>query len=112
MLRRPLEPEQYTSWAFGHRLREAGLLGSMGSVGDCFDNSVAESFFATLQTELIKPRKPWRTVEEVELATAEWIDWFNHRRLYEYCGDVPPAELEAAHYAQQPAQPIAELSHR
>jgi putative transposase len=50
---------------------------------------------------LIKPRKPWRTVEEVELATAEWVDWFNHRRLYEYCGHIPLADLEAAYYAQR-----------
>jgi putative transposase len=49
---------------------------------------------------LIRPRKPWRTIEEVELATAEWVDWFNHRRLYEYCGDIPPVDLEAAYYAQ------------
>jgi putative transposase len=47
-----------------------------------------------------KPRKPWRTIEEVELATAEWVDWFNRRRLYEYCGDIPPVELETAYYAQ------------
>jgi putative transposase len=52
------------------------------------------------KTELIKPRKPWRTLEEVELATAEWVDWFNRRRLYEYCGDIPPVELETAYYAQ------------
>jgi putative transposase len=56
------------------------------------------------KTELIKARKPWRTIEEVELATAEWVHWFNHRRLYEYCGDVPPVELEAAYYAQHRAQ--------
>ena len=49
---------------------------------------------------MIRPRKPWRTIEEVELATAEWVDWFNHRRLYEYCGDIPPVELETAYYAQ------------
>lgn len=54
---------------------------------------------------------PWRTVEQVELATAEWVDWFNFRRLYEYCGDIPPAELEAAYSAQEGAQQTAELSH-
>ncbi|SGO49372.1 putative transposase for insertion sequence element IS986/IS6110 [Mycobacterium tuberculosis] len=51
--------------------------------------------------ELIKPGKPWRSIEDVELATARWVDWFNHRRLYQYCGDVPPVELEAAYYAQR-----------
>ncbi len=53
------------------------------------------------KTELIKPGKPWRSIEDVELATARWVDWFNHRRLYQYCGDVPPVELEAAYYAQR-----------
>jgi putative transposase len=64
------------------------------------DNALAETINGLYKTELIKPRKPWRTIEEVELATAEWVDWFNHRRLYEYCGDIPPAALEAAYYAQ------------
>jgi len=103
---------QYTSIRFSERLAEAGIAASVGSVGDSFDNALAETINGLYKTELIKPRKPWRTVEEVELATAEWIDWFNHRRLYEYCGDIPPTELKAAHYAQQPAQPIAELSHQ
>ena len=63
------------------------------------------TMYATLvdglyKTELIKPRAPWRTVDQVELATAEWVDWFNHRRLYQYCGDIPPTDMEAAHYAQ------------
>jgi putative transposase len=103
---------QYTSIRFSERLAAAGIAASVGSVGDSFDNALAETINGLYKTELIKPRKPWRTVEEVELATAEWIDWFNHRRLYEYCGDIPPAELEAAHYAQQPAQPTAELSRQ
>jgi putative transposase len=53
------------------------------------------------KTELIKPGNPWRSIEDVELATAQWVDWFNRRRLYEYCGDVPPVELEAAYYTQR-----------
>jgi hypothetical protein len=73
-------------------------------------NALAETINGLYKTELIKPRKPWRTVEEVELATAEWIDWFNHRRLYEYCGDIPPGDLDAAHYAHQTAQHTAKLS--
>jgi len=63
------------------------------------------------KTELIKPRGPWRTLDPVEIATAEWVDWFNHRRLYEYCGDIPPADLEAAYYAQTRAQQELELSN-
>ncbi len=63
-------------------------------------NAFAETINGLYKTELIKPRKPWRTVEEVGLATAGWVDWFNNRRLYEYCGDIPPAHLEAAYYAQ------------
>ena len=102
---------QYTSIRYAERLAEAGIAPSIGSVGDSYDNALAETINGLYKTELIKPRKPWRTVDDVELATAEWIDWFNHRRLYEYCGDIPPAELEAAYYAHQPAQPPAELSH-
>ena len=64
------------------------------------DNALAETINGLYKTELIKPRKPWRTIEEVELATAEWVHWFNHRRLYEYCGDIPPVELERAYDAQ------------
>jgi putative transposase len=68
--------------------------------GQSYDNALAETINGLYKTELIKPRKPWRTVEEVEYATARWIEWFNHHRLYEYCGDIPPIEMEAAHYAQ------------
>jgi putative transposase len=62
---------------------------------------LAETINGLYKTELIKPRKPWRTIEDVEVATAEWVHWFNHRRLYEHCGDIPPVELETAYYAQQ-----------
>ena len=62
-----------------------------------------------LKTELIKPGGPWRTVEQVEIATLEWVDWFNHRRLLEACGDIPPAELEQAHYHHRAA--VAEAGH-
>jgi putative transposase len=92
---------QYTSIRFTERLAEAGIQPSVGAVGSSYDNALAETINGLYKTELIKPRKPWRTIEEVELATAEWVDWFNHRRLYEYCGDIPPVDMEAAHYAQQ-----------
>jgi putative transposase len=91
---------QYTSIRFTGRLAEAGIQPSVGAVGSSYDNALAETINGLYKTELIKPCKPWRTIEEVELATAEWVDWFNHRRLYEYCGDIPPVDLEAAYYAQ------------
>lgn len=94
---------QYTSVAFTERLAAAGVSGSVGTVGDAYDNALAESVIGLFKTELIKPRAPWRTVEQVELATLEYVDWFNCRRLYEACGDIPPAELEAAYYRQNAA---------
>ena len=103
---------QYTAIKYGERLAEAGIAASVGSVGDSYDNALAETINGLYKTELIKPRRPWKTVEDVEYGTAEWVDWFNHRRLYEYCGDNPPAELEAAHYAQTSLTPPAEVSHQ
>ena len=91
---------QYTSIRFPERLAEAGIQTSVGAVGSSYENGLAETINGLYKAELIRPRKPWRTIEEVELATAEWVDWFNHRRLYEYCGDIAPVELETAYYAQ------------
>ena len=89
----------YTSWAFGRRLRGAGLLGSMGSVGDCFDNSVAESFFGTLQLELLDEHR-WQNRNQLALAIFEWIEaWYNPKRRHSYCGMLSPADYEAAHAA-------------
>jgi putative transposase len=91
---------QYTSWAFGRRLRSAGLLGSMGSVGDCYDNSVVESFFGTLQLELLD-QKRWETRQQLALAVFEWIEaWYNPRRRHSYCSMLSPVDYEAAHRAQ------------
>lgn len=85
---------QYTSWAFGRRLRAAGLLGSMGSIGDCFDNSVAESFFGTLQLELLDTRR-WATRDELAAAIFEWIEcWYNPRRRHSYCQMLSPVDYE------------------
>jgi len=94
---------QYTSIAFTERLAAAGVSASVGTVGDAYDNALAESVIGLFKTELIKPRGPWRTAEQVEVATLEYVDWFNHRRLYEACGDIPPAELETAYYRQNAA---------
>ncbi len=94
MLRRPLEPEQYTSWAFGHRLRTAGLLGSMGRVASAVDNSMMESFFGTLQLELLD-RRSWTTRAELASAIFEWIEgWYNPRRRHTSIGDLSPVEYE------------------
>ena len=100
MLQRPVELAQYTSIAFTERLSAAGAAASAGTVGDAYDNALAESVIGLFKTELIKPHGPWRTPEQVELATLGYVDWFNRRRLFEACGDIPPAELETAHYRQ------------
>ena len=107
-----IESGQYTSIAFTERLADAGIDPSIGTTGDSFDNALAETINGLYKTELIKPRGPWRTVDQVEVATLEWVDWFNHRRLYEHCGDIPPAELEAAYYRHHRAQQPAELSNQ
>jgi putative transposase len=101
---------QYTSIAFTERLAVAGVSSSVGTVGDAYDNALAESVIGLFKTELIKPRSPWRTAEQVEIATLEYVDWFNHRRLYEACGDIPPAELETTYYRQNSGLAEAALS--
>jgi hypothetical protein len=100
VLRRPVEPGQYTSIRFTERLAEAGIQPSVGAVGSSYDNALAETINGLYKTELIKPRKPWRTIDEVEYATARWVAWYNHHRLYEHCGDIPPVEMETAYYSQ------------
>jgi putative transposase len=87
---------QYTSWAFGRRLRAAGLLGSMGSIGDCFDNSVAESFFGSLQLELLDEHR-WDTHDQLANAIFDWIEcWYNPRRRHSYCNMLSPIDYETA----------------
>jgi putative transposase len=98
---------QYTSIRYTERLAQAGIAASVGSVGNSYDNALAETINGLYKTELIKPRGPWRTVDAVEYATAEYVEWFNHRRLYEHCGDVPPVDLENAYYAHHRVQPPA-----
>ena len=89
----------YTSWAFGRRLRSAGLLGSMGSIGDCYDNSVAESFFGTLQLELLDEQR-WTTRQQLALAIFDWIEaWYNPRRRHSYCQMLSPIDYETANAA-------------
>jgi putative transposase len=85
---------QYLAIRYTERLAEAGAVASVGSKGDSYDNALAESVNGLYKTELIWRRGPWRTVEEVELATLRWVDWWNHRRLHGACGDIPPVEFE------------------
>jgi len=99
VLRRPLESAQYTSIDFAQVLDDHDVLQSVGSVGDAYDNALAESFVDTLKTELIADRV-WRTRTQLELAVVEYLGWFNHARLHESLGDIPPAELEALHAAR------------
>src|SRR4051794_31849517 len=87
---------QYTSMAYTEALAEAGILASVGSVGDAYDNAMAESFVDTFKTELIADRV-WRTRSQLELAIVEYVAWFNTTRLHESLGDLPPSEFEALH---------------
>jgi putative transposase len=98
---RPVAPSQYTSIAFSERLAEASVSPSIGTVGDAFDNALAETVIGLYKTELINPNRPWKTIDQVEIATLRYVDWFNNHRLYEENGDIPPVELEQAHYRQQ-----------
>jgi putative transposase len=96
VLRGPLESAQYTSSDYTQTLDDAGVLASVGSTGDAYDNALAESFVDSFKTELISDRV-WRTRTQVELAIVEYVGWFNIARLHESLGDLPPAEYEALH---------------
>ncbi len=85
---------QYVSIKYTERLAEAGIEPSVGSVGDSYDNALAETINGLYKAEVIHRRGPWRSFEAVEYATLEWVDWFNHRRLLEPIGNIPPAEAE------------------
>ena len=88
-------------------LAEAGAQPSVGSVGDSYDNALAETIIGLFKTEIIHRRGPWRNLEAVEYATLEWVDWFNHRRLLEPIGNIPPAELEATYHQSTSQLPMA-----
>jgi len=93
---------QYLSIRYTERLADAGIESSVGSVGDSYDNALAETINGLFKTEIIRnpQRGPWKTVDDVEYATLEWVDWFNKRRLLESIGDIPPAEFEKRYYEQ------------
>jgi putative transposase len=98
---------QYVAIRYTERLAEAGAVASVGSVGDSYDNAMAEAFNSLFKAELVRNKGPWRGIDNLELAVAEYIDWYNHRRLHGELGLIPPAEYETAHDATQHArQPV------
>jgi transposase InsO family protein len=107
VLRRPRESTQYVSIRYTERLLDAGIEPSVGSVGDSYDNALAETVIGLFKTEVIRRRRPWRSLEAVEYATLEWVAWFNNHRLLEPIGNVPPAEAEARYYAQMETPALA-----
>jgi putative transposase len=98
---------QFTSYRYSQRLAEAGIAASIGTVGDSYDNAMAEALNGTYKAELIRPRGPWRTRAQAEFATIEWIDWYNTARLHGEIGHVPPAEHEALWHTQNPPATMA-----
>ncbi len=92
---------QYVSIRYADRLADAGIEPSVGSVGDSYDNALAETVIGLFKTEVVRRWGPWRSLEAVEFATLEWVDWFNHRRLLEPIGNIPPAEAEARYHAER-----------
>jgi putative transposase len=93
---------QYLAIRYTDRLAEIGAVTSVGSRGDSYDNALAESTIGLYKAELVHHRGPWRGLDDLELATLEWVDWYNHRRLHGATGNVPPAEYEATYYATSP----------
>ena len=91
---------QYVSIRYTERLAEAGIEPSVGSVGDSYDNALAETINGLYKAEVIHRKSSWRTIEDVEMVTLKWVDWFNNRRLLEPIGNIPPAEAEEMYYAQ------------
>lgn len=98
---------QYVSIKYTERLAGAGVEPSVGSVGDSYDNALAETVIGLFKTEVIRRLGPWRSLEAVEIATLQWVDWFNHRRLLEPIGNIPPAEAEASYYAELESRAVA-----
>ena len=98
---------QYVCIKYTERLAEAGIEPSVGSVGDSYDNALAETINGLFKAEVIRRRGPWPCLEAVEFATLDWVDWFNHRRLLEPIGNIPPAEAEARYYEQTETLSVA-----
>ena len=104
-MRRSIESGQYLAIRYTERLAEARIEASVGSTGDSYDNAAAEALNKLCKKELIWRRGPWRGLDDVELATLEWVDWYNNSRLHGHCGDIPPAEHEEAYYADVTTAP-------
>lgn len=92
---------QYLAIRYTERLAETGAVNSVGSKGDSYDNALAETMIGLYKAELVRNRGPWRGLDDLEYATLEWVDWFNHRRLFEAHGQIPPAEFEENYYRQK-----------
>ena len=99
MLRRPVESAQYLSIKYTERLADAGLEPSVGTVGDSYDNALAETMIGLFKAEVIHRLGPWKSADAVEWETLKWVDWFNNRRLLEPIGYITPNEAEEAYYA-------------
>ena len=106
MLRQPIEFTQYVFIRYSERLAEAGIEPSVGSKGDSYDNALAETINGLYKAELIHRRAPWKTKESLELATLEWVSWFNQHRLLEPIGYIPPAKAEENYYLQLASQAV------
>jgi putative transposase len=98
---------QYLAIRYTERLADAGAVRSVGSRGDSYDNALAESVIGLYKTELTRKRGPWRSFEQLELATARWVEWYNQRRLHSSIGDVPPAEFESTYYQERAVSAVA-----
>ncbi len=98
---------QHVSILYTERLAEAGIEPSVGSLGDSYDNAVAETIIGLFKAEVIHRRGPWKNFDAVEFATLEWVDWFNHRRILEPIGNIPPVEAEALYDAAQEQPALA-----
>ena len=101
---------QYLAIRYTQRLAEAGAVASVGSTGDSYDNALAEAFNSLFKAELVRNQGPWKSIDDLEIAVAEYIDWFNHRRLHGEIGLIPPAELEDDHYRHNPAPTTVDAS--
>ena len=101
MLRRPIEFTQYLSIRYTERLAEAGIEPSVGSIGDSYDNAMAESVIGLFKTEVIRREGPWRGLDDVEYATLDWVSWYNEQRLLGPIGYIPPPEFEQMYYQKQ-----------
>jgi len=95
---------------YTQRLAEAGAVASVGSTGDSYDNALAEAFNSLFKAELVRNKGPWKNIDDLEIAVAEYIDWFNHRRLHGEIGLIPPTEHEETYYRHNPAPTTVEAS--